>query len=446
MSMERIVSKGILQVSDKTETDAIELEGIDPASYKNLEVFKGIAASEAVTLNLFKHSPRALQQLGDAYSYGKGVYTDHFIKFSNRIGKTLKGTVTDGVLDVIFGIRPNLEVSHSNDIISIVRDTGADLSASYYPESISCGVEGCGKPMHAYGLWFFSWYECDEGHCVGDLYETDSGEKSRVIGIIDSIEDVVELSIVSAGANLETEVTDAFRQEVMDKVGTDMTFFRFLTESNGLNFDAACLKFGVEGGRSASTPPASTGHSEPPAQEPVGTGSAPNGGGQMNTEPKIIKDFTNLDWSAIENSDTEDLLEIIKEFADHVEKQVEIMKEMRSVSDYEALVSQRDELQQALTAAKTEVAVSAEKVRKYDAEVERLQDLCIERKQALRSYSDNDPRFIKYIADIRNEHDIHKLRAKSVGHSDTLEAVQSVRTYMELNQTAEPPVQVKSNY
>ena len=95
--MERIVSKGILRADGKLDFQG-ELEGIDPAAYKNLEVFKGVAATTDTTMNLFRHSDKALQQLADAYTYGKGMYTDHYLAFSNRIGRTLKGTVNDTTL------------------------------------------------------------------------------------------------------------------------------------------------------------------------------------------------------------------------------------------------------------------------------------------------------------------------------------------------------------
>ena len=297
--MERIVSKGILHADGKLDFQG-DLEGIEPAAYKNLEVFKGIAATTDTTMNLFRHSENALQQLADGYTHGKGMYTDHFLKFSNRIGRTLKGTVNDNALEVLFGIRPNLDVSNSNDLISIIRDTGADLSTSYYPERILCGVEGCGKDMQAYGFFFFSWYECEEGHCVGDTYEDDDGEEVRVTGIIDSIEDVMELSLVSVGANLDAEVTGEVQAQVADKVGDDLTFLRFLAESNGLNFDNVCLKFGVDKSKSSLFLPAS---STPNRNKPTQGGSPMSQG--------IIQDFSNPDMQLIEKSDADDLLEIV---------------------------------------------------------------------------------------------------------------------------------------
>lgn len=495
--MERIVSKGLIH-ADGTLDFQGELEGIDPSSYKNLEVFKGIAASTETTMNLFRHSDQALQQLAEAYSRGKGMYTDHYLKFSNRIGRTLKGTVNDNILEVIFGIRPNLDVSNSNDIISIIRDTGADLSASYYPESIKCGVEGCGKDMHAYGFFFFSWYECDDGHCVGDLYEDDDGNETRVTGIIDSIEDVVELSLVSVGANLDAEVTGEVQAQVADKVGDDLTFLRFLADANGLNFDNACLNFGIDNKprraenradeseslqegerlwhshnpygqasrRKASLACLSPSHlssgngvesrrsqasqhprfsestslpTPKPNKDKTGGNPVPNG--------NIIKDFSNIDWSVIENSDSEDLLEIVREFAAHIEMQNATITEMKSAEEYEALATEFDAQQTELTQAKAAAATAAEKCDAYDAEVERLQDELIEKKQQLRSYSDNDPRLVEYAADIRKIKDINALRSKMIGHSNTIQAVGNVKAYMELKppETSGYP-EVKSDY
>ena len=434
--MERIVSKGILHADGKLDFQG-DLEGIDPASYKNLEMFKGIAATTDTTMNLFQHSERALQQLADAYTdgNGKGMYTDHYLKFSNRIGRTLKGVVNDNALEVVFGIRPNLDVSNSNDLISIIRDTGADLSASYYPERITCGVEGCGKDMQAYGFFFFSWYECEEGHCVGDVYENDAGEEVRVTGIIDSIEDVVELSLVSVGANLDAEVTGEVQAEVADKVGNDLTFLRFLSESNGLNFDNVCLKFGMDTHKPGSGPPVS--HTPNRDTSTQGGDPMPQG---------IIKDFSNPDMQLIDDSDKEDLLEIVREFAVHVTTQNATIAEMKSATEYETLATEFNTQKKELKQAKQGIAADAKKVAGYDAEVKYWQDACIGKKQKVRSYSDDDPRLLAYAESVRKITDIHELRSKTVGHSDTIQALGGVKEFMELKAPSDQQPEVPSDY
>ena len=432
--MERIVSKGILHADGKLDFQG-ELEGIDPAAYKNLEVFKGIAATTDTTMNLFRHSDKALQQLADAYTYGKGMYTDHNLQFSNRIGRTLKGTVNDGSLDVVFGIRPNLDVSNSNDLISIIRDTGADLSASYYPETIKCGAEGCGKDMQAYGFFFFSWYECEDGHCVGDTYENDDGEEERVTGIVDSIEDVVELSVVSVGANYEAEVTGEVQAQVADKVGDDLTFLRFLAESNGLNFDNVCLKFGVDKSKSSLFLPASP---KPNKNKPTpGDSPMPQG---------IIKDFSNPDMQLIEKSDADDLLEIVREFAEHVTEQNATIAEMKPAKEYESLATEFNKQQKELKQAQQDLAGASAKVAAYDEEVKYWQDACIEKKQKVRSYGDDDPRLRAYADDIRKITDVQTLRNKTVGHSDTIQALGGVKEFMELKTAPDQQTEVTSDY
>ena len=432
--MERIVSKGILHADGRLDFQG-DLEGIDPASYKNLEMFKGIAATTDTTMNLFRHSEGALQQLADAYTYGKGMYTDHYLKFSNRIGRTLKGVVNDGALEVVFGIRPNLDISNSNDLISIVRDTGADLSASYYPERISCGVEGCGKDMEAHGFFFFSWYECEEGHCVGDVYENDDGEKVRVAGVIESIEDVVELSLVSVGANIDTEVTGEVQAQVADKVGDDLTFLRFLSESNGLNFDNVCLKFGMDTHKPGDVSP---GSHAPNRNKPTPGGSPmPQG---------IIKDFSNPDMQLIEDSDENDLLEIVREFAAHIKTQDATIGEMKPAAEYETLATEFAKQKKELEQAKRDNTAAAEKVTGYDAEVKYWQDACIGKKQKVRSYSDDDPRLLEYAKSIRKITDIHELRSKTVGHSDTIQALGGVKEFMELKTPSGKQPEVTSDY
>ena len=430
--MERIVSKGILRADGRMDFQG-DLEGIDPASYKNLEMFKGIAATTDTTMNLFRHSEGALQQLADAYTSGKGMYTDHYLKFSNRIGRTLKGVVNDNALEVIFGIRPNLDVSNSNDLISIIRDTGADLSASYYPDRITCGVEGCGKDMQAYGFFFFSWYECDEGHCVGDTYENDDGEEVRVTGIIESIEDVIELSIVSVGANFKAEVTGEVQAQVADKVGDDLTFLRFLSESNGLNFENVCLKFGIDKNKSSLSLPS-----------PTPNRDKSNKGG--NPMPGIIKDFSNPDMQLIEDSDAADLLEIVREFAAHVETQNATIAEMKPAKEYETLATEFATQKTELDQANQDLATATEKATAYDAEVKYWQDACIEKKQKVRSYSDDDPRLRAYAEDIRKITDIDELRNKTMGHSQTIRALGGVQEFMELKAPSDQQPEVTSDY
>ena len=432
--MERIVSKGILRADGKLDFQG-ELEGIDPAAYKNLEVFKGVAATTDTTMNLFRHSDKALQQLADAYTYGKGMYTDHNLAFSNRIGRTLKGTVNDTALNVIFGIRPNLDVSNSNDLISIIRDTGADLSASYYPETIKCGVQGCGKDMEAYGFFFFSWYECEAGHCVGDTYEDDDGKEERVTGIVDSIEDVVELSLVSVGANYTAEVTGEVQAQVADKVGNDLTFLRFLAESNGYNFDNVCLKFGFDKSNSRlflPSPP--TPNKDKPTQ---GGSPMPQG---------IIKDFNNPDMELIQSSDADDLLEIVREFATHVTEQNATIAEMKSADEYETLATEFGTQEKELKQVNQDYASAKAKADAYDEEVKYWQDACIEKKQKVRSYGDDDPRLRAYADDIRKITDVQVLRNKTVGHSDTIQALGGVKEFMELKGAPDKQTEVTSDY
>ena len=432
--MERIVSKGMLHADGRLDFQG-DLEGIDPASYKNLEMFKGIAATTDMTMNLFRHSEGALQQLADAYTYGKGMYTDHYLKFSNRIGRTLKGVVNDGALEVVFGIRPNLDISNSNDLISIVRDTGADLSASYYPERITCGVEGCGKDMEAHGFSFFSWYECEGGHCVGDVYENDAGEEVRVTGVIESIEDVIELSLVSVGANYTAEVTGEVQAQVADKVGNDLTFLRFLADSNGLNFDNVCLKFGMDTHKPGILFPVP--HTPNKDKPTPGGNPMPQG---------IIKDFSNPDMQLIADSDAKDLLEVVREFAAHVKIQNATIAEMKSAAEYETLATEFGRQTKELEQAKRDSTAAAEKVTGYDAEVKYWQDACIGKKQKVRSYSDDDPRLLEYAKSVRKITDIHELRSKTVGHSDTIQALGGVKEFMELKAPSDKQPEVPSDY
>ena len=416
-----IYQKGLIHVDGSSEFKDL-LEGIDPSVYKNLEMFKGLAADTKTTMNLFAHSDRALQQLRDAYIRGKGIYTDHNTELRNRVGKTINAQISDGKLEVAFGVRPGIEVNNSDDIISILRDTGADLSASYYPGRMTCGVEGCGKELKDMGFWFFSWHECENGHCVGDLIE-DSDE--RVTGIIDTIEDVVELSLVSAGANLDAEVTGEISDKITDKVGTDLTFMRFLAESNGYNFDNACLKFGIDKRRSTSLPtPKSKG-----GNEPMG----------------IVKDFANPDWSLIQDSDTEDLIAIIQEFAGHVKDQNTSIEELKSADEYEALANEVTDLKAELDKTKGIAEEHTALKTALEAEVKYWQDACIEKKQKVRSYADNDPRLLEYADSVRKITDINELRNKTVGHTNTLTALNNAAQFLDLAPTSDE-LEIPSDY
>ena len=326
-------------------------------------------------------------------------------------------------------------MSNSNDLISIIRDTGADLSASYYPETIKCGVQGCGKDMEAYGFFFFSWYECEAGHCVGDTYENDDGKEARVTGIVDSIEDVVELSLVSVGANYEAEVTGEVQAQVADKVGNDLTFLRFLAESNGLNFDNVCLKFGVDKSKSSLFLPS----------PPTPNKDKPTPGGSPMLQG-IIKDFNNPDMELIQSSDADDLLEIVREFATHVTEQNATIAEMKSADEYETLATEFSTQKKELKQVNQDYASAKAKADAYDEEVKYWQDACIEKKQKVRSYGDDDPRLRAYADDIRKITDVQVLRNKTVGHSDTIQALGGVKEFMELKGAPDKQTEVRSDY
>lgn len=160
----------------------------------------------------------------------------------------------------------------------------------------------------------------------------------------------------------------------------------------------------------------------------------------------IIKDFSNPDMQLIADSDAKDLLLIVREFAAHIKTQDATIGEMKPVKEYETLATEFGKQTKELEQAKRDSTAAAEKVTGYDAEVTYWQDACIGKKQKVRSYSDDDPRLLEYAKSIRKITDIHELRSKTVGHSDTIQALGGVKEFMELKTPADKQPEVPSDY
>ena len=160
----------------------------------------------------------------------------------------------------------------------------------------------------------------------------------------------------------------------------------------------------------------------------------------------IIKDFSNPDMQLIEDSDENDLLEIVREFAAHTKTQNATIAEMKSAAEYETLATEFGRQTKELEQAKRDSTAAAEKVAGYDAEVKYWQDACIGKKQKVRSYSDDDPRLLEYAKSVRKITDIHELRSKTVGHSDTIQALGGVKEFMELKTPSDKQPEVPSDY
>ena len=158
----------------------------------------------------------------------------------------------------------------------------------------------------------------------------------------------------------------------------------------------------------------------------------------------IIKDFSNPDWALIQDSDQEDLVAIIQEFAAHVKEQELSIEDMKS-EEYETLATQVTELQTELDEAKPKLDAHDTLKAALDAEVKYWQDACIEKKQKVRSYADNDPRLLEYAESVRKITDINELRNKTVGHSDTLAALTNASQFLDLAPPADQP-EVPSDY
>lgn len=404
--MERIHIKGF-RVSDQANGNLEDqLRGIAKSEYEGLELFEGVAATTDITLNYFEHSERALKQLADGFNQQKGVYTDHNTEYRNRIGKTLRATISDGVLTVIFGLKPNLDVSNSNDIIEILRSTGGDLSASYYPEEVECNI--CQEELIPY--WGGLMWECCNNHRAG--YLTDEG--NRTTGKILSLTDVVELSLVSVGANLNAEVT----KELQEKVGDDVEFLKFMSDSNRLNYNDVLLKFGLEDKDIV-----------PPVDQPKPEG-----------EPTMdIKDFANIDTALIDGADRDDLVEIIKLASQKVKELNDTVSEMKTADEYESLAKDNKSLKDELDETKPLVEQHTKLKTALEAEVKYWQDTCIAKKQTIRSYSDDDPRLLSYSEEVRKITDINELRNKTSEHTNTQNALKDVSTILDITPPADQP-------
>ena len=120
--------------------------------------------------------------------------------------------------------------------------------------------------------------------------------------------------------------------------------------------------------------------------------------------------------------------------------------EMLSAETYETFATEFDKQKKELKQAQQDLAGASAKVAAYDEEVKYWQDACIEKKQKVRSYGDDDPRLRAYADDIRKITDVQTLRNKTVGHSDTIQALGGVKEFMELRTAPDQQTEVTSDY
>ncbi|MCY4584196.1 MAG: hypothetical protein OXE50_15580 [Chloroflexi bacterium] len=407
--MPKIYQPNFLKVNPTIEQQ-IDLSGVPEADYNNLEMFNGIAITDQLNSHSLRATEGVLQQFVDFFNQGNiGVYTDHWRSYSNRIGKVVKAQMSDGQVEVAFGLVPGIESANSDDIIRIMKNTGGDLSPTYQPaeDGIVCDV--CGSIMSS---WYgYVWYDDNDHLLGGRYYEND--EPLIVTAELRSIVDVLELSIVTNGADPGVEVTGTIAQALQEKIGKDAHLAKTVAQMN--NWDYGLFS------QSINLKPAST-------QIPVD--GLKDKGVEMSNE--LLQQLESPD---INTMDASALITIVKQCSDKIKEQAETIENMKTEEEYNTVA-------EALATMKTEVEngnASQDKVEELQnivkAEREYWIEQAVKNKKKVLACRDDDTRLEQYKESLEGEASVAKIRQSAINNQSTYEAINTASDYLELKST-----------
>lgn len=410
------VSVQSVKLEQSTKDEILQaLADVDPSVYEGLELFRGIALSSSINSHSLRFDSKAMGQVKDAFNEYLGVFTDHITRATNRVGKTLKAHVRDGNVHVHFGIKPGIEVAHSDDLIQIMSSLGSELSISFYPEDegIKCGV--CGMPQMPY--WDGYLWMCENEHILGDTYRTSEGLE-RVIGIVENIKRVSELSIVGNGSDSNTEVV----KQILEKSDISVNLMMTIAEMNNLDIKQLSHQLSLAGvgkGAPLGAPPEKTGG---------GIVLPPGGKEPMSNDVKALQ---------IAN---EDLTTQVKLKTEEIENLKTQMAAMKTEEEYQALATTTSQLRQEIEQKDQRIADIEEMETMVAEELEYWYSLACESKKKQMNYKDDDPRYVSYCEEMRLVKNIKTLRLQVASSSAGYEAERLETPLMTISQGDVPRI------
>jgi len=411
------VSVQSVKLEQSTNDEILQaLSGVDPSVYEGLELFRGVALSSSINSHSLQFDSQAMRQVKDAFNEYLGVFTDHITRALNRVGKTLKSHLRDGNVYVDFGIQPGIEVSHSDDLIRIMSSLGSELSITFYPEDegIKCGV--CGMPQMPY--WGGYIWMCENDHILGDTYKTPEGME-RVIGIVEDINRVSELSVVGNGSDPNTEVV----KQILEKSDVSVNLMATIAEMNNLDIkqlshQLSLERIGSEPRRSKSLPGGSP--NVPP--------SPSTGGRKSMSDPTKLLEMSH-----------EDLITQVQAKSEECDTLKREMSEMKTVEEFENLATTTAELRQQIEQKDQRISELEEMKTIYDEEWEHRYSLACESKKKQMNYKDDDPKYVSYCEELRLAN-LKTLRLQAAASSAGYEAERLETPLMTINKGDGPRI------
>ena len=393
------VSLQSVQIEQARIDAAVELAGIDPKDYEGMELFRGVALSQSINTHSLHFSDEALRQVKGAFNDQLGVFTDHNITASNRIGKTLKADIRDSKVRTYFGVIPGLEQANTDDLIKIMRLAGSEMSISFYPAMDGMQCDICQLAMQPYYYGYI--YMCDNYHMLGEVYEEGAGRKTVTAQVTD-VDRVSELSVVGNGSDYNTEIL----QEMADAgISFSLPLTQTIAETNNIDFRALSQELSSNGfnwNKELDTNKIITIGRNPqmlnpnpnPTPEPTPTPPAPN--------PADPVDFS--------NKSNEDLVQTIQQL---VAEKAELQEQLDTAITQEVYTQALEattNLQAQLDAEKAKVVEFDAMKATVDSELTYWRETALKNKKQQMSYSDTDPRLIQYKQWADSCNDIARLR------------------------------------
>ena len=381
---------------EQTPKDAIlqALKDLDPSVYEGLDLFRGVALSSSVNSHSLRFNSKAMGQVKDAFNQQLGVFTDHITRATNRVGKTLTSHVRDGNLHVHFGIQPGIEVAHSDDLIRIMSSLGSELSITFYPEDDGITCEKCGIPMMP--SWYGYIWKCENDHYLGETYKTPDGIE-RIVGIVENIDRVCELSVVGNGSDPDTEVV----QQILNETDISVNLMATMAEMNNLDLKQLSHQLSLESVRlQGSEPrrrpsPPSTIKGDESMSEPT-----------ANPLETSIQDLTaQITAKSLE-------CEELKTKIENLKTEEEYQNLATTTANLRLEIEKKDQRIAELEALETSVS----------SEIKHWYTLACDAKKKQMNYKDDDPRYVSYCEEMKGIKNLRTLRLQVAANSAAYES------------------------
>ena len=181
----------------------------------------------------FRADNTTLRSIAEKAAQGVSILSGHYGK---ALGKSTSGRLYDKKVMSNFFVRSGLKDVNSDDEIARL-DSGitSEVSTGFrlLPES-KMTRDVCSEQMKQKYSWFMSYFECEEGHILGQMLK--KGGK-RVTALLSGPVDLFEYSLVREGADPGNRIIKKISENLKNGIFDEESLLSF-AECQNIKFDS----------------------------------------------------------------------------------------------------------------------------------------------------------------------------------------------------------------